>query len=338
MEVRAMFRVIGLQIKSGLKSARQPRGILYIVLAFVLLIGSAPQTAPVSAAQGGWGQVQISYLIRVIKPKQPICVGRDYKVTVKITKFYERRAETNSAEAETDWSRSLAEPMDNRTVKGSVEDPSIGTLTPDVMYTGFPYGEGGPGEATFKFHANKAGTTLLIFQTDISGYNNNGPIDGRGGESIKVVNCSYKVNMNAFDIVSGGGVTIWSSGILVTKITGDEGQLNGTGTFNFDSGFTGPPCSISYSSFQNSTTITGQVDQENDKLVLNFQYQPGTVTSSVSCPDVPRGQGSQVVNLTDTGITQATFPASGGTKVFPFSIAGSVGTMTITVAPVPAGE
>ncbi len=323
-----MFKKFGLQIKSGLKFVRYPRHMFYRVLVVALLIGGVPQTAPVSAAPPD-ERVRREGELSVTLPRASICAGRSYDIVAKFaTNEY---IIGRDIQGEPTLSPFTSEPISGVVVKGWAGDESIAKINPPSAMTGWDVDIDHPGETTFVLQAKKAGQTTLNFRATWM-EDTRGPV-----HAITVKNCDYKVSMTAFDILSIEGVTIWSSGVLNTKITGEEGQLNGTGAFNFDSGFTGPPCTISYSTFQNSTTITGQVNQ-NDQLVLNFQYQPGTVTSSVSCPDVPAGQGSQVVDLTLTGVNQATFPSSGGTRVFPFSVYGSTGTMMITVAPVEDGE
>ena len=161
--------------------------------------------------------------------------------------------------------------------------------------------------------------------------------DGRKSSNsvtVEVKDCSYTVNMHATDVFSGDGVVIWTAGDLQTQIKGEGGEMQGTGNFTFVSGFVGPPCSISYTEFSNATTITGNVD-DNGQLTLGFQYEPGTINSSVSCPD-GGGSYSQAVDLTNTGIASLTLPASGGGRSIQFQYAGSdmpPGTMTIFAQP-----
>jgi hypothetical protein len=267
----------------------------------------------------------------VTLPPDPICVGRTYDVNVRISANQQYVGQDGEAHDLTSVGVSA------KTVEAFSQDESIATISPSQLRTGWDVENDAPGEATFKLHAHKAGTTTLFFETYIreAEASQQEPYFGPK-ETIKVVNCKYKVQMSASDVYIGDGVIIWTAGNLDTEITGDGGEMKGSGSFAFDSGFVGPPCSISYSEYQNATTITGHLD-DNDQLILGFQYQPGTITSQVSCPDAGGGSASQPIDLTNTGITSATFPANGGTRRLTFTYAGSdapPGTMIIIVQPV----
>jgi hypothetical protein len=290
-------------------------------------MGSADPAVPVRAAPGN---ETIIYRMVVTLPPDPICVGRDYSVNVRISANQQYLGQDGEIHDLTSVG------VNTKTIETFVQDESIATISPRSSITGWDTENDAPGEVTFKLHANKAGTTTLFFESYIreAAASHQEPYFGPKA-SIKVVNCKYKVMMSASDVYTGDGVTIWTAGNLDTEITGDGGEMKGSGSFAFDSGFVGPPCSISYSEYQNATTITGHLD-DNDQLVLGFQYQPGTITSQVSCPD-GGGSASQPIDLTNTGITSATFPANGGTRRLTFTYAGSdfpPGTMIIVVQPV----
>jgi hypothetical protein len=217
--------------------------------------------------------------------------------------------------------------MDGLTIQAVSETPSVGTVEPPQQVTGLDVAAK-PGGAIFRFHATKVGETVLIFTAT---YHRSKFITL---QPIKVENCGYSVDMHATDIDSGGGVTIWIVGNLETTIKGDGGEMSGSGAFAMTSGFIGPPCSISYSEVENATTITGNVD-DNDQLVLNFMYEPGQLTESASCPG-GGGTSTHTIDLTNTGIASLTLPATGGTRSLRFTYAGSdfaPGTMTIDVQP-----
>lgn len=310
---------------SNVQRIRLRRRVFGLTLLLALGVGIAGQTAPAHAAQFS-GNSQVSHGISVTGLPQTVCAGQDYKITVKLTKHvaFLRGSEWVPGRVPT--------PMTAVNVEVFSTDTNVGTVDPPERLTGWLAGNA-LGEAVFTFHAKEAGNTKLYFEALVEGEY----IDAK--ESIKVVNCKYKVKMNALDVFNDGGVTIWTNGDLDTTITGDGGEMTGSAAFAFDSGFVGPPCSITYSEYQNPTTITGQVD-DNDQLTLHFDYEPGTVTSSLSCPD-GGGSGSQEVDLTNTGIVSATFPAGGGTRVIIFTMAGSdmgPGTMIINVEPVPEDE
>lgn len=296
------------------------RGVL-LALVLTVVIGGVTPSAPAQAAPLR-DETEATYEIAVAPPTEPICVGDEPVVTVRLIKNV--RVKRRGV-----WGPPREEAPGIETIKGRSTDRDVGTLTPPSMVTGWDLDGDSPGRVSFVFHAKKAGDTELRFHAVPGGkyISVNQP--------IKVVNCSYKVGMNVLDVYSGGGVTIWASGSLDLIIEGEGGEMTGTGDLEFVSGFVGPPCSITYSEFANATTITGQVN-DNDQLTLEFDFQPGTVTSNISCPD-GSDSGSQEVDMTNTGITDATFPATGGTRSFRFTYAGSdmgPGTMIITVEPV----
>jgi len=266
----------------------------------------------------------------VTMPPDPLCVGRDYPVKVRISANQQYLGQDGEPHDLT------SEGVNGKRVEAFAQDESIATISPGQSFTGWDVDSDAPGEISFKLHANKAGTTTLFFEAYIqeAEASHQEPYFGPK-ETIKVVSCKYEVTMNATDVYTGDGVTIWTAGNLNTEITGDGGEMQGSGSFAFDSGFVGPPCSISYSEYQNATTITGHLD-DSDQLILDFQYQPGQITSQVSCPD-GGGSGSQTIDLTNTGIASVTFPATGGTRALTFTYAGSdfpPGTMIIDVQPV----
>ncbi len=299
--------------------------IMMLVLAFGL--GSAGWAAPVRAAPS---DALVIYRMIVSLPPDPICVGRDYPVKVRISADQQYVGQDGEVHDLTSVG------VSGKRVEAFAQDESIATLIPGQSITGWDVDNDGPGEVNFKLHANKAGTTVLFFEAYIPEAEASQQETYFGPkESIKVVNCEYEVTMNITDVAADGGVTIWTAGNLETKITGDSGELQGSGSFAFDSGFVGPPCSITYSEYQNATTITGHLN-DNDQLVLDFQYQPGQVTSQVKCLEFS-GSGSQQIDLTNTGIASVTFPAAGGTRMLTFTMAGSdfpPGTMIIDVKPV----
>ena len=297
-----------------------------VILILVLSLDSAGQVASVRAAPRA---IEIIYRMRVYMPPDPLCVGKDYSITVRISADHQYAGQDGQLHDLT------SEGISAKMIEAFATDESIAEVVPQQQMTGWDVESVGPGEAEFKLKAKKAGSTVVYFETYIAeaAQSLQEPYFGPG-EPIKVVNCKYEVTMNAIDVYSGD-VTIWTAGNLQTEITGDGGEMQGSGSFTFGSGFVGPPCSISYSEFENPTTITGHLT-EDDQLVLDFEYEPGQITSQVSCPD-GGGAGSQTVDLTNTGIASATFPATGGTRMFRFTYAGSdmpPGTMIINAQPV----
>lgn len=307
---------------TGIHRLLRRTGALLLILAFSFV--SAGGAVPVHASPliETKAKVRITIYFQFTLPPEPVCVGKKYPVIATTMADYDFIKKDGKTEHQD------AKPHSAILVEASSSNTVVGTISPSRIYSGFDV-DANPAEAAFTFEAKKAGSTNLKFTAT------KGKKKFTDTIPIKVVDCEYKVTMNATDIDSRGGVTIWTIGHLDTKIKGEGGEMEGSGSFDFDSGFVGPPCSISYSEFQNATTVTGQIT-EDDQLKLNFAYQPGQITSKVSCPD-SGGSGSQTVDLTNTGIASATFPATGGTRMLRFTYAGSdmaPGTMIINVQPV----
>ena len=301
------------------------------ILSFMMLVPffiSAIQIPPVSAGAVEYvpkAKTSIARWLAVYLPDAPYCVGKKYQVRVKGAQAIIEEQATGAKE------QGEPTPVVGIRIESSVQKAGIATLSPryrwamDVEQDDYEFGS-----VYFTLSAEKAGTTDIYFETLIFGKYT------EAKRSIKVVNCKYKVEMTASDVFSDGDVAIWTYGSLDTEITGEGGEMQGSGSFDFLSGFVGPPCSISYTDFQNPTTIIGR-NEDNEQLALEFQFEPGTVTSSVSCPDAGGGSKSQEIDLTNTGIASATFPAIGGTRMFTFTYAGSdapPGKMIINVQPV----
>ena len=183
----------------------------------------------------------------------------------------------------------------------------MGTLSPDSKDTGLSAGNSLPDLVVFSFHALKPGQTVLV----VNGTSLGGTVAG-DTLAVEVENCKYRVSMAVISVALAGDIKIWTTGNMATEI-GDDGAggYTGSGSFIFNSGFNGPVCSISYSLFEAPTTITGP-GIENDELTLKFAFQPGSLTNTVKCPDVPTATGTHTIDLTNLHIPPTTFPAAGG--------------------------
>ncbi len=311
------------------RSLRKMRALLRraILLMAILSLSSAGGTVPAYASPltETKAKVRITIYFKFTTPAEPICAGKQYLVTATTMADYDFIKKNGKTEHDDAKPYSIL-------VEASSSNTVVGTIAPPKVYSGFDLEATGPGEAGFFFKAKEAGSTDLKFTAK------KGKKRFTDTIPINVVDCDHKVSMNVTDIDSREGVTIWTIGHLETKITGESDALEGTDALAFESGFSGPECSISYSEFENATTIKGHIT-EDDQLVLDFKYQPGQITSQVTCPD-GRGSFSQAIDFTNTGIASATFPNSGGTRMIRFTYAGSdfaPGTLIINVEPVKAG-
>lgn len=293
-----------IRVSSAVARIKDLRSIFYAALILALGIVSLG-VAPAARAAPAQSDVTYQFFLGVYPPLDPICVGHDYKVIVrpKLGGAF-TTDEGRHGELDTRFLSGIR-------VESSVSDSSIATLSPRYMISGDPELEN-PGEATFSLHAVKAGTTSLIFEATIpAGF---GAVNGYVGPvtSIKVVNCAYRVNMLYQQSVSMPGGRFFAYGLMTTKIAGDGQEFKGSGTFNINSSLSAY-CKGSYSVLQVPTNITGKITAD-DQLELSFQYQPGSVRISVSCPGAGgAGSGNPDASL---AIQSASLPARGGTRSY----------------------
>jgi len=312
---------------------------IILALMLVLAVGSAGQAAPAQAApiaQGTGSQYEIKYILAIYLPDgQPICAGRDYPVRVRLVES------TQQVEPKPSEPLVSIKELSGITVQAFAKDESVGTLSPRKLITGWNVEEDAPGEATFTFHAKKAGTTDLYFETlirtAITGTHDEyiGPV-----RTIKVVNCKYKLTMNYLMRQSSGGTSGLVSGQLDTLLEGDGEVYQGAGVLDSDRATSMPPCSFSSDGFDSPTTIAGKLtgSTDNPQLELTVDYEPGQSSATISCPIVGAKTTTTTEDPTNWLATNAAFSGTGGAQSFPINYAQWFGRLIITVEPVEASS
>ena len=306
-----------------------------LVLAFALSLGSTEQPTRAQAAplvQGTGSQYEIKYILAIyVSDNQEICAGQDYPIRVRLLKS------TEQVEPKPTKPEPSIQYLSGITVQAFAKDESIGTLSPRKLITGWNVEQDAPGEATFSFHAKKAGTTDLYFETlirkAITGTDDEyiGPV-----RSIKVINCKYKLTMNYLMRQSSGGTTGLIIGQLDALMEGDGTVYQGAGILDSDRSEVMPPCSFSSDGFDNPATITGKSTGSpgNQQLELTIAYDSGEATSTITCPVVGAKTTTATVNPKDWLASNATFSGTGGVQSFPIDYAQWFGRLIITVVPV----
>jgi hypothetical protein len=297
-------------------------GIILMLISLAGLAGLAPGAAVRAAPVRD--QTYVIYEMWARQQTAHICVGVNSTIAAEVRQHTEVEDASGTILAELEHSAAGA------TITGSVRDGDIGTLGPSSVQTTIDVNYGGQGRADFSFHANKAGSTTLHFESIVG----DRLIDTN--LAITVENCRYEVTIVAFSVSVGGGVNIETVGLMRTQIAADNGQYQGSGSLNFNSSFSGPGCTINYSLFQVPTTITGPPVQ-NDELKLNFKFDPASLTSHVACDGGGSGTATHTIDLTHLNLPEAIFPVEGGTRAFKLNYAGSDAgdsTVIITVEPV----
>lgn len=308
---------------------------MIMIWLFVLTVGSAGGTTPAqaaSAAQGTGRQYEIKYILAIyVSDNQEICAGQDYPIRVRLLKSTEQvEPKPSKPEPSIKYLSGIA-------VQAFAKDESIGTLSPRKLITGFNLEQDAPGEATFTFHAKKAGTTDLYFETlirkAITGTDNEyiGPV-----RTIKVIDCKYKLTMNYLMRQSSGGTTGLVIGQLDSLLEGDGEVYQGAGILDSDRTTTMPPCSFSSDGFDSATTITGKLTgtPNNQQLQITVDYGPAQSSATITCPVVGATTTTTTEDPTNWLATNATFSGMGGAQSFPINFAQWFGRLIITVTPV----
>ena len=252
-----------------------------------------------------------------------ICVGGDQSIPAEVRMKTRALGEDGNPIGELDHHALAA------VITGEVQPSDLGTLEPGSASTSTDADYGGSGMAHFTFHGDKAGSGVLVFKATSGG------VQTSAAEPMTVENCKYQVTISAVSVYLGGDVNVWTGGLMQTEIALEDGQYKGSGSMKFKSGFSGPECTINYSTFQVPTTITGP-EIQNDELTLSFKFDPASLTNTVKCPE-GGGSATHTIDLTNLGLPPAKFPAAGGVDTFNVNYAGSDAgdsTVIITVVPI----
>jgi hypothetical protein len=282
--------------------------ILILILASLLALAGAYPTSAVLAAPPQYPTTFV-YELYVSHPKATVCVGGTYPFPVEV------RGHTEVKTYEGEY---LGSPMSGgvgTTIRGSVSDPNVGTLTPSAIQTHMDVNYGGAGQANFTFHASKAGTTILNFKADVDN------LLLENSAQITVEDCPYDVTMIAFTVAVSGEVKIWTTGQMSTRLNPAAGKLQGSGSVGIRSAFGGPVCSIGYTISRAPATLTAPA-VENDQLKLSLSFGPASLANQVSCPG-GGGSASHQIDLNKLHIPESIFPAEGGTVAYPLKMEGS---------------
>jgi hypothetical protein len=295
---------------SSRKRSRGSRFRLLLVLSIALsLAGTAPGTRAGAAPNAD--ESVVSYTLWIPGTGNDLCTGVTYTLPAEVREHVQAVRPGGILVGELRHRGTAA------LVEASVSDEQIAGIEPAAIQTGWDEDYGGRGRAEFSLHAKKAGQTSLY----VKGTVNDRVVDQTN--PITVVDCKYRVSLVAFTVTFGSGFSVWAVGKMDTQVGPDanSGMMNGAGTVKFNSGFKSSVCTVDYSFFQNPTTITGP-PVKDDLLLLNFQFDPGTLISQVTCP-VGGGTEAHTIDLTNLNLPPVSFPAEGGTRVFRPHYAGS---------------
>lgn len=284
------------------------RSIVFIALILALAVGGAGQSAPAQASPAAT-EYRYSMIARKLKGNATICVGDDVPIHVRVIR----------AEFVGDVGSNVQE-VPGVFVRASMSPEGVGKLNPISMMTGWDAND--PGGADYKFHAEKAGTTIISFKGTINhiwwpAQLGLPPLIDRRDfvedlVELTVEECQYKVTT----------ISKWeSSGLVKIRIEAwiheaglaedGPGHYTGTGsvTWTLATDQLGD-CNAQSLTTTSQAELTGARDEE---LTVNVAFDTANISIPVYCVGSDGGvaQGSTPVQLTPDAVT-FTVPASGG--------------------------
>lgn len=276
--------------------------IIFIALVLALVIGGASQPAPAPAAT----EFRYSMIARKLNGNATICVGDDVPIHVRVT-----RAEFVGNQG------SNIQEITGARIDTSMSNGGIGKLSPIEIDTGWDPNY--PGGADFKFHAEKAGTTLITFKGTIShiwwltlGL----PLIDRRDfvedqVEITVEECQYKVTTISKWEYSGQVNIRIEAWISEAGLVDDgTGRYTGTGSVTWTV-FTSQllDCDAQSVITTSQAHLTGA--REDDELTVDVAFDTANISFPTFCEREGVAQGGTPVQLTPDAVT-FTVPASGG--------------------------
>lgn len=304
-----------------------------LVTAFTISLLLVPGSA--GAAPGAQGSSYDTFVrLETRLPFGPYCVGQDYAATIRPVVLYHERQ--GQGEGRTRVGESLAGPSVGVIavpIEASSTNASVATVAPKRVFSGYDLDEVLPGSAYFTIHAAKPGSTNLIFEAVIRGQYV-GPVI-----PIKVVNCKYKVTLSHSGRYSSEGVSGTTTGFMSTTISGEGGELSGSGTFTFSATKAVTGCRATSALSPVGVKITGHVT-EAGHLELTLDYAPSfTHSGSLSCPVLGTRSAAQTYNSSEIlAVTKITLPGEGpATRSFPYACYPG-GSCTLRVTAVPLAQ
>jgi hypothetical protein len=254
---------------------------LFLALVLVLSMDGAGYTLPALAAPARATKFQFFMSARKDKGNATVCVGDIVPIHVKVM-----RAEVVGDPANLGY----AQPMPGVRIQALISNKSIGTLTWTTIDTGWNFND--PGGADFKFHADKAGSTMVEFNGTIrhvwwgSRYLPGlPPLTDRkdhvtSNVEIIVEECQYKVTAVSTFIAPGVKLVAEISDAGLTLAA--DGRFTGTGSVTW----VGGPVSL----YGCSGTMEVDPSQAEivavkgpDQLVLQVTYRETTLSHIYDC-------------------------------------------------------
>lgn len=295
---------------------------IILILVFLLSSGSAGRTTPVQAAPGADGL--IIYRMKIFMPPDPLCVGKDYSIKVRISADLQYEGEDGR------YHDLISEGINGRKIEASVRDNNIAGISPRSLLTGWDIDSVGPGEVEFRLKAKKAGNTVLFFETYIqeAAQSLQEPYFG-SSVPIKVVNCRYKVT--AFTNASASYPNLRS--YIISRTSGemkssDGRSFSGTTGVNWQAFSYSAMCSHSHTFLPAQAQLNGTLNQ--DQLTVQVTFDAASF-SSQNCASSNSGQLLAPPLI-------VTVPVSGGGKHWTYSLPWGMealeGSVSIYVTPI----
>src|SRR5579859_5916305 len=221
------------QLRQGWNHTAQiPMSAVRLVPRWLLLVGILTlaladlSTGHTALAQGGSAQVYYNIMVRQLGGRNRICVGDAEIIRARVQRRNLDKGDN-------------VQGITGAVVTGTVQDPSIGNLSPPQVVTGG--GANDPGSADLRFNPKKAGTTTLSFEGKInhiwwgSKIIGGGLVDEKATVSttlpVTVVNCKYTLSAVArwyIDLGSGNTLELLATIHEAEFNVSAEGHVAGT--------------------------------------------------------------------------------------------------------------
>lgn len=295
---------------------------IILILVFLLSSGRAGQAIPVQAAPNADGL--IIYRMKIFMPPDPLCVGKDYSIKVRISADQQYQGPDGELHDLT------SEGVNGRKIEASVRDSNIAALSPRSLLTGWDVESVGPGEVEFRLKAKKAGSTVLFFETYIpeAAQSQQEPYFG-SNVPIQVVNCRYKVTLSTRANAHYPNLRSSIRSQTVGEMASTDGQnFSGTANTNWNASSFSVRCSHSHMVSPAQAHLSGTVNQ--DQLNVKITFDDASF-SSQNCASSNSGQ-------LQAPPIEITVPASGGGKrgaySYPWGLESMQGSLSIYVTPI----
>jgi hypothetical protein len=292
------------------KERRSAIRLLFAALIIALTVISAGQISPAQAAPAGATELRFFMIATKYGGSKYVCVGEQVGVQALI---YRHKVGDGVDEG--------LDVVTGVPVSGGVDNPSIGTLSPDSSTTSMA-SKSYPGAAEFVFKAEKSGETTVKFLAGVATPGWFGT-SFKGGSTfvsadvpVRVENCKFKVTtIGEWHVPGPASISVAAISDDVEVKGGPDGSYKGSGTVNWiASADRVQDCGGTLTLGSSQVDWTGNMDNSG-QLSLNGSYQPAAGSIDATCANAQgSGSGSFPVQLTPNPVRLSAASSGGGSS------------------------